>query len=510
MNTRAQTKSNLKMNQPADIKYQFTKTKICRHFLENRCVNKDNCNYAHVLEELRPLPNLQNTKLCKSVKKKIPCCNPNCKYAHKIEKLQPSTDLATYKTTLCYFWKKKKCMNQDKCRFAHGIEEIRPLRIPKEGKTERASLPLSDTDSSLGTQQHQQKGKPSAKRTKEGGMLPGKKWGKQWDRRGGNMWGRDAGRGGGKREGKVWEDRSGKAWEDRSGDMWEDRSGKAWENRSGSKWSNERESNRTTQRTAERTAERTNQRDNFLLEEERVPNILSNIHLFENSPVMENDLFQLNDNFLNICNSVSLDSDALYTPPGETYSSEHEQKESDENNSWEDSVVDLNFLNLDYLNDEEDVAKYELFRGSGLDINLENLQALSMQVNHDAYTGRSLDANMWSIEEGEVNRNYGVGGGRHPEISQSNNPNVFLDASPNESENVLASGQSGNNEQNMERNQGIISNQLNIFNAQSIEELFSFDATSSEKLLSDSEFFAQWCKSIKDRSSKHYNSLCLS
>ncbi|GAB66018.1 hypothetical protein PCYB_081790, partial [Plasmodium cynomolgi strain B] len=267
MNTPAQTNSNRKMNQPADIKYQFTKTKICRHFLENRCMNKENCNYAHVLEELRPLPNLENTKLCKSVKKKIPCYNPNCKYAHRIEKLQPSTDLATYKTTLCYFWKKKKCMNQDKCRFAHET--------------------------------------PYNKRT--------------------------------------------------------------------------------------------NQTHSYLLEEERVPDILSSIHLFESNPVMENGLFQLNDNFLNICNRLNFDMDELYAPPGYTYSREHEQKESEENNIWEDSIVDMNFLNLDYLNDEEEVAKYELFRGSSLDVNLENIQALSVRVNQDAHMSmsRNYDANMW-------------------------------------------------------------------------------------------------------------------
>ncbi|SOV77072.1 zinc finger C-x8-C-x5-C-x3-H type, putative [Plasmodium sp. gorilla clade G3] len=117
------------MNASSDIKYQFSKTKICKHFLEQKCLNKHNCNYAHVLGELRPLPNLMNTKLCKSYKKNIPCTNPNCTYAHKVENLQPTTDLSTYKTSLCYFWKRKKCMNEEKCRFAHGIEEIRPLKV---------------------------------------------------------------------------------------------------------------------------------------------------------------------------------------------------------------------------------------------------------------------------------------------------------------------------------------------------------------------------------------------
>ncbi|KYN99462.1 putative zinc finger C-x8-C-x5-C-x3-H type [Plasmodium gaboni] len=117
------------MNITSDIKYQFSKTKICKHFLEQKCLNTHNCNYAHVLGELRPLPNLMNTKLCRSYKKNIPCINPNCKYAHKVENLQPTTDLSTYKTSLCYFWKRKKCMNEEKCRFAHGIEEIRPLKL---------------------------------------------------------------------------------------------------------------------------------------------------------------------------------------------------------------------------------------------------------------------------------------------------------------------------------------------------------------------------------------------
>ncbi|CDU19266.1 zinc finger (CCCH type) protein, putative [Plasmodium yoelii] len=120
------------MNTSIEIKHQFSKTKICKHFLENKCTNKKNCNYAHVLEELKPLPNLKNTKLCSSLKKNIPCNNHLCGYAHGIENLQPSTNLSTYKTNLCYFWKKKKCMNQWKCRFAHGIEEIRPLKTESQ------------------------------------------------------------------------------------------------------------------------------------------------------------------------------------------------------------------------------------------------------------------------------------------------------------------------------------------------------------------------------------------
>ncbi|SCN61799.1 zinc finger C-x8-C-x5-C-x3-H type, putative [Plasmodium chabaudi chabaudi] len=120
------------MNTSIEIKHQFSKTKICKHFLENKCTNKKNCNFAHVLEELKPLPDLKNTKLCSSLKKNIPCNNHLCAYAHGIENLQPSTNLSTYKTNLCYFWKKKKCMNQWKCRFAHGIEEIRPLKTESQ------------------------------------------------------------------------------------------------------------------------------------------------------------------------------------------------------------------------------------------------------------------------------------------------------------------------------------------------------------------------------------------
>ncbi|CRG99637.1 zinc finger C-x8-C-x5-C-x3-H type, putative [Plasmodium relictum] len=127
------------MSVSSEIKCQFAKTKICKHFLEDKCLNTDNCNYAHVLEELRPLPNLVNTKLCKSLKRNEICNTPNCKYAHKIEQLQPSTDLATYKTTMCYFWKKKKCMNQSKCRFAHGLKEIRPLKIKETDKRKHLS-----------------------------------------------------------------------------------------------------------------------------------------------------------------------------------------------------------------------------------------------------------------------------------------------------------------------------------------------------------------------------------
>ncbi|CAA9987719.1 zinc finger C-x8-C-x5-C-x3-H type, putative [Plasmodium knowlesi strain H] len=507
MNKSAEKNSNRRMNQPADIKYQFTKTKICKHFLENRCMNKDNCNYAHVLEELRPLPNLENTKLCKSVKKKIPCCNPNCKYAHKIEKLQPSTDLATYKTTLCYFWRKKKCMNQDKCRFAHGIEEIRPLRISNEGKTETEFPALSDVHSSLGIQHHHQ-GNPTARRTNGEIISPGKKWGRKWGRNGGKMWRKDASRSGNMRQSKTWNEDIGNMWEARRDILRGNHGINLLEESSDSIWSNERALNGTTDRTNMPDDERTNQRYDFLFEEESVPDILSNIHLFENIPVMENGLFKLNDNFLNICNGVNLDIDALYTPPGKNYSSDYAKKESEENNIGENSILDMNFLNLDYLNDEDEVSEHELFRGNGLDINLQNHQTLNMTVNHDSYMNGSYDAKMWSEEE-MVNRNYGISEGRHPEITQSSNNNVFSDTSRNACENIRVKDSSGNNQQKKDRNDGTISNESNIFNSESIEDLFSFGATSSEQLFSDSEFFAKWCKSMEDTDSKNFNNLCL-
>lgn len=115
---------------------QFMKTKICEHFLQNRCKNGEKCRYAHTREELKPLPNLTNTKLCKSLKTNTPCTDPNCKYAHEVEQLEPSTNLVSYKTSVCYFWKKNKCLNQNKCRFAHGIKELRSEKVGKD-KIER-------------------------------------------------------------------------------------------------------------------------------------------------------------------------------------------------------------------------------------------------------------------------------------------------------------------------------------------------------------------------------------
>lgn len=109
---------------------------MCSLFLQNKCLNRDNCRYAHSKEELKPLPDLANTKLCKSVKKNVICTDPNCKYAHHVEQLQPSTDLSTYKITICHYWKKNKCMNQDKCRFAHGTKEIRSFQAKRNAAKE--------------------------------------------------------------------------------------------------------------------------------------------------------------------------------------------------------------------------------------------------------------------------------------------------------------------------------------------------------------------------------------
>jgi len=88
-------------------------------------MNGSQCTYAHT-QELRPLPDLQNTKLCESVTKGFECRNPSCTYAHCRDDLRAPGDLVAYKTALCFFFKKERCMNGDKCRFAHGPQELRP------------------------------------------------------------------------------------------------------------------------------------------------------------------------------------------------------------------------------------------------------------------------------------------------------------------------------------------------------------------------------------------------
>ncbi|GAW80509.1 hypothetical protein, conserved [Plasmodium gonderi] len=482
-----------KMNQSAEIKHQFSKTKICRHFLENRCTNKGNCNYAHVLEELRPLPNLENTKLCKSIKKKVPCLNPNCKYAHRIETLQPSTNLATYKTTLCYFWKKKKCMNQDKCRFAHGIEEIRPLRVPNEMKNVETQLPLTDRNDNSCVEKHQQKMKQKGQQKKELCTVYGKKWGKKW--------GPNEGKSKGKYEGNIWEENGRKYW--------------------------------NSEKHIARTDHTTEKNFNLLLEEETPQNVTTNLSLFDNTPTLENGLFQLNENFLNIYNRATSKVNAWPTSQKKTYSDAHEQNETNvKKESMENFILDMGFMNFDYLMDDTEVSNYDLFGDNSLDINLENLrnrnfgrrQSVSMSRSNVEDVDRSQNMDMGMSQGAYMNKGKCISMSRSQDIildwstqvSESNSLDIFLERHQNIGKIINTNhGVSKHhdrilhrcNSPTMGKSIGICNDQCNSENTESNEFFFSLNDISPEEVINDSELFTKLCKSIKG-ASKNFENIC--
>mmetsp|Transcript_39550 Transcript_39550/g.93103 ORF Transcript_39550/g.93103 Transcript_39550/m.93103 type:complete len:224 (+) Transcript_39550:99-770(+) len=64
----------------------FFKTKMCSEFLAGRCLQQDQCCFAHNAAELRqrPLDPLR-IHLCPAFLSNQPCMNPDCKFAHTQE-----------------------------------------------------------------------------------------------------------------------------------------------------------------------------------------------------------------------------------------------------------------------------------------------------------------------------------------------------------------------------------------------------------------------------------------
>jgi hypothetical protein len=64
----------------------FMKTKMCKFHILGMCAKGRECQFAHCMDEMNPLPDLYRTKLCKNLINTGKCDNPTCKYAHnKVE-----------------------------------------------------------------------------------------------------------------------------------------------------------------------------------------------------------------------------------------------------------------------------------------------------------------------------------------------------------------------------------------------------------------------------------------
>ncbi|CEM01964.1 unnamed protein product [Vitrella brassicaformis CCMP3155] len=130
---------------------QCYKTKVCRFFLENRCLRGTNCTFAHSTEELRAQPDLRKTKIC-GMWAKGKCHDPTCQFAHGAEELR--SPAACYKTSLCFLWQKGQCTAGDRCRYAHGVEELRTLKLMQaEGKHPCDDPLMTDTPSEVASTQ---------------------------------------------------------------------------------------------------------------------------------------------------------------------------------------------------------------------------------------------------------------------------------------------------------------------------------------------------------------------
>mmetsp|Transcript_61624 Transcript_61624/g.133412 ORF Transcript_61624/g.133412 Transcript_61624/m.133412 type:complete len:440 (+) Transcript_61624:82-1401(+) len=67
----------------------FAKTKMCQSNIAGKCVRGQACAFAHGLDDLRPLPNLQLTKMCWAFSVSGICDKgDSCSFAHSLEEMR--------------------------------------------------------------------------------------------------------------------------------------------------------------------------------------------------------------------------------------------------------------------------------------------------------------------------------------------------------------------------------------------------------------------------------------
>ncbi|CAE7498779.1 APUM5 [Symbiodinium natans] len=101
----------------------------CSFFEKGKC-SSDTCRYAHSLNELRCPPNLQKTKLCKSFLQGKCLDGENCSFAHGDSDLRVTSGI--YKTQMCNFYERGHCKKGDRCNHAHGDADLRPSFSPQK------------------------------------------------------------------------------------------------------------------------------------------------------------------------------------------------------------------------------------------------------------------------------------------------------------------------------------------------------------------------------------------
>lgn len=102
---------------------QFSKTAMCKYFMQGRCQKGDECSFAHGTLELQVRPNLDKTSMCRVQLNGGKCTDPVCTFAHHPSELRSTS--AFYKTKLCrYHLSPTGCKLGAACRHAHTKEEL--------------------------------------------------------------------------------------------------------------------------------------------------------------------------------------------------------------------------------------------------------------------------------------------------------------------------------------------------------------------------------------------------
>lgn len=124
---------------PVDVAKQLHKTKICKHFLKDKCRFGADCSYAHCQEEQRGRPDLRKTKLCRLFEQGR-CRENDCGFAHGPQELRGT--VGVWKTVMCSKYASGQCRAGRQCRFAHGEQELQEPRQKQQQQEMLHRLPV--------------------------------------------------------------------------------------------------------------------------------------------------------------------------------------------------------------------------------------------------------------------------------------------------------------------------------------------------------------------------------
>lgn len=121
------------------------KTKLCQYFMKGNCRNRQNCPFAHGVEDLSKKPDLSKTSWCRRFLDTGLCpgiATGYCTFAHTAEEFRDTMGYSQH--TRCRFFDRGMCLVGEKCNFLHEkVDTLECTEVPKRDVKNSKAAPSS-------------------------------------------------------------------------------------------------------------------------------------------------------------------------------------------------------------------------------------------------------------------------------------------------------------------------------------------------------------------------------